>query len=535
MKRLHLFTDIFFFITLLTIISASETGDTCQTTDDCPSLHSCTDNICVHKPLFPITAREVIGTIIILTMNALLTAGGVGGGAAYVPYIMLLFSVDLQKAIAYAYACVFGGGVGNFANIVFLKNPKTKRYMINYDICLVSLPALMIGVYVGIILQRMFPPLVTNIILLLVLAYSIYKNSIKLKRILKIEKQEKIQRKEEKQKAIELAKSPAITEPQKGITPESPVQLEEREEAEEIPAMVEYDAEHPHNQDQDLDKELAKGEGDSPEKENILTIDQVPSKNSVQTNDPQPLPSPQDPLLEKRLAIEQKELKFPFNKIGLLLITVVIIVMVGLIRGTKKFDPIVGVDWSCGWDFLWFGLGILFYACTAGLYVYFVHKWQKEKARVHYEFLHEEPHLNTKRITSIMIVSLIAGIIGAIVALGGALIISPTLLDMGMPPAFAAATTGVLLIFSMFNTIFQTILNKKITGIELAWFIPLAIVFSYISSKVVNAYVRRTGRQSIILILMVFITVAGFGCVVYNLINGLIENAEKQIDFTSIC
>ncbi len=91
------------------------------------------------------------------------------------------------------------------------------------------------------------------------------------------------------------------------------------------------------------------------------------------------------------------------------------------------------------------------------------------------------------------------------------------------------------LIFSMFNTIFNTIISKRITWIEIAWFVPLAIVFSYISSKLVNGYVRRTGRQSIILILMVFITVAGFGCVVYNLINGLIENAEKQIDFMPIC
>jgi len=287
MKTLCLF--ILFFIIFNQVLSV-ETGDACQITDDCPSLHSCTNNICVHKSLFPITAREVIGTIIILTMNALLTAGGVGGGAAYVPYIMLLFVVDLQKAIAYAYACVFGGGIGNLANIIFLKNPKTKRYMINYDVNLVILPALMGGVLIGAILQRMFPPLVTNIILILVLAYSLYRNSTKLKVILKKEKQER-----NHQKAIELAKT--VTMGPQPVVSETPLQIEEREDAEVIPAMVEYDAEHVHHKEA---AEPAKPQESEPMKNNpdekvslaltttpsIQTRSQIPTAAEILPEDP---------------------------------------------------------------------------------------------------------------------------------------------------------------------------------------------------------------------------------------------------------
>ena len=516
------------FTALFAIATTAETGDICQTDDQCPALHSCTDSVCIHKTLFPLSAREIIGTALILFMSSLLTAGGVGGGAAYVPYIMLLFEVDLQKAITYAYACAFGGGLGNISNTIFLKNPKTKRFMINYDVNLIILPALMSGVLLGSVLQRIFPPLVVNILLLLVLAYSMYKNALKIKTLLKKEKHER--------KAIEMSKftiSSTQPQPQPVFTTEAPLQIEEKEEIEFFPAMVEYDAEREQIETAEAhelnDKELTKPAVKSKESVDFpeaKTSDNSPAVQNI---------SDEDLLQQKRHQIEQQMLKYPFHKLALLSINVVIIIGIGVIRGTSKFDPVVGVDWSCGWDFLWFGIMIGIFGIASAVNIYLVNKWQKEKILVGYEFLHEEPLLNTRRIISIMTASFIGGCLGSVVALGGGMVISPTLLDMGMPPAFSAAATGLLLVFSMFNTIFQQVMNKKVTGLEIAWFVPLAILCSYASSKIVNFYVRKTGRQSIILILLLLITFAGFGCIVYNLISGMVENPSQQTTFTSVC
>ena len=523
MKKLYFLIFSLAFFTFIS--SASETGDSCQIVEDCPSLHSCVENICVHKTLFPITAREVIGTIIILVMNALLTAGGVGGGAAYVPYIMLLFEVDLTKAIAYAYLCVFGGGLGNLANTIFLRNPKNKRFMINYDVNLIILPALMMGIMIGLICQRVLPPLVTNIILLFVLAYSMLKNSQKLKITWKKEKHDQHER---KVGALELAKSPSIESPTTGT------QLKEQEDAEVIPGMVQYDAEHQKQRklDEINDEELVKlsivAQKGVPDVKSLSTVTNLAPNSLI-------IQALEDPTVQKRQKIEQEQLKFPFHKLALLLVNVAIIIIVGIIRGTKVFDPVVGVEWSCGWDFLWFALALVLFGIASTVNVYLVNKWQQEKVRANYEFLHEEPLLNMKRIIKLKIAAIVAGIVGAMVALGGAMIISPSLLDMGMPPAFSAAATGVFMIFSMFNALFGTILNKRITGAELAWFLPLAILFSYVSSKAVNFYVRKTGKQSVILILLISITFFGFGCVIYNLANGMVVDYAQQTTFTSVC
>jgi len=397
-----------------------------------------------------------------------------------------------------------------------MKNPKTNRYMINFDINLIILPALMVGIMIGLILQRMFPPLVTNIILLLVLFYSMYKNYIKLKATRKKERKEHADR-ANNLKALELAKQPP-TETQRALT-EAPLQP-----GEEIPVLATAG---------NHDEEELKNDSDN-HKNDVLMTQETP-KGEGHFLMPQPSAPQVDPLAQRRLEIEAEERKFPFHKFALVFVNAVIIIVVGLIRGTKKFDPIVGADFTCGWDFLWFALGIVFFSIAAAVNIFFIHKWQKEKVRVNYVFLPEEPILDTKRITMLTVASVIAGMIGALVALGGALVIAPTLLDMGMPPAFSAATTGLFMVFSMFNAMFGTILKKGVVGNEIAWFLPLAILFSFISSKAVNYYVRKTGKQSVILIILISIIFIGFGCVIYNLINGLVEDSHLQTTFTPIC
>jgi len=242
-----------------------------------------------------------------------------------------------------------------------------------------------------------------------------------------------------------------------------------------------------------------------------------------------------DPKAEKRALLEKQEQKFPFHKVRELLLNIVVIVVVGLLRGTKKFDPITGVDWTCGYDFGWFAVTIVLFGLLLFRSIYLVLKWQKEKEEVGYEFLPEEPYMNQNKIIKLLIVSTMAGIIGAIVALGGSMIVGPTLLDFKMPPAFSAATTSVFMIFSMFNTMFQTILNGKIAAQEIAWFLPLSCVFSYFSSKLINWYIKKTGKQSTIIKCILTVTALGFGCLIYVLISGLVTDFKNETTFTSVC
>lgn len=515
-------TSVFFLLLFIVITSSRvvETGSTCGAIEDCPDLHKCEENICIHKELFPITGREVGGTIFILILNAIMTAGGVGGGAAYVPYIMLIFQYTLKQSIYIAYACVFGGGLGNLANTIRLKNPKTGRYMINFNVNMIILPALMIGVIIGVLISRMLPPFITNIVLLLVLGFSIYKNSFKLKINLSKERNDRKIRKE-----LELMEQNKVRETDR--------------QAQENPPLT-------REENNPLSDENIENEGNGPLPENkvgsipiildkvtsVSTAPNVTTRESETTSSSNPV---EDLRVTKREFLMKKEQRFPFRKIGELLINVIIIVVIGIIRGSKSFDPVVGAAWTCGWDFLWFGIAILAFLLNLTRSVYLVQKWQKEQAQAGYEFLPEDPLLNRNRIIKLVIGSVFAGIIGAIVALGGAIILGPVLLDMQIPPAFSSATTGLFMIFSMFNAMFITILDGRLSWEQLVWFLPLAFLFSFISSKLVNWYVKKTGRQSTVILCVMCGVIIGFVCVLALFIKGIVDDFQLQVKFKSIC
>ena len=515
---------IFAFILLITHASFKKTGSKCHTNDDCPDLHSCQHNVCKHKPLFPITVREVFGTIIVLLLNALLTAGGVGAGAAYVPYISLLFGVTLQQSVYIGYACVFGGGLGNLMNTIRLKNPETGRYLINFNINMIVLPALMIGVMIGLIINRVIAPVMVNIILLLVLVYSSTKNLSKLKLNLKKEKNDKIAKAKNNSNARNVAESDIgptqngsqiidegnqegfsknyIKEQENSINPlrnmsyrsnvlttnneqksnnmlttvlknnferNTTVNLETNAKEDDVIEKSEFlskiDSES-DNKIKDSQPEpsiLRTGNNDGSESQSIKSENRIQANNTVpvivinqaQNN------SVKDPMMIKREQLYLKEKEFPFYKLRQLSYIIIIIVVIGLIRGTSHFKPVVGIKWTCWWDFVWFTIAILIYSACLARNISLVLKWQKEKQEVKYEFRPEEPILDFYKIVKLIFVATCAGILGAIVALGGSMIVGPTLLDFKMPPAFSAATTGLFMIFSMFNTMFNTVLNGK--------------------------------------------------------------------------
>lgn len=67
-------------------------GKTCIYDEDCsPPFFICKFDMemnkktCGHKDFFPLTASEIFGTFVIISMGMIAIAGGLGGGALFVP------------------------------------------------------------------------------------------------------------------------------------------------------------------------------------------------------------------------------------------------------------------------------------------------------------------------------------------------------------------------------------------------------------------------------------------------------------------
>ena len=93
----------------------SKLGIACNINEDCdPPFLVCmaTNNftvpgICEHKNMFPITAWEIQGVVVIIAAGMLAISAGLGGGSIFVPLIMIYFGMNAHLAIPLSNALTF--------------------------------------------------------------------------------------------------------------------------------------------------------------------------------------------------------------------------------------------------------------------------------------------------------------------------------------------------------------------------------------------------------------------------------------------
>ncbi|EFJ18746.1 hypothetical protein SELMODRAFT_55219, partial [Selaginella moellendorffii] len=115
------------------------------------------------------------------------------------------------------------------------------------------------------------------------------------------------------------------------------------------------------------------------------------------------------------------------------------------------------------------------------------------------------------------LMALLAGILGGLLGIGGGMLISPILLEMGMPPQVTAATSAFMVFFSSSLSVAQYWLMGRIPVEFALWFSGICFVFSLVGLLVVQRAIQRYGRASIIVFLVTSVMglsallMAGFG------------------------
>lgn len=109
-------------------------------------------------------------------MSAVATTAGVGGGAVYSAIMMFVENFSASEAFPISNFIILFCSLTTFFIGVKekIKNPETR--FIDYDVVVVFCPTLLLGTKLGVILNKIFPSLILNILLILSLAFSCYKS-----------------------------------------------------------------------------------------------------------------------------------------------------------------------------------------------------------------------------------------------------------------------------------------------------------------------------------------------------------------------
>jgi uncharacterized membrane protein YfcA len=140
----------------------------CELDSDCEQapFYVCrNDFVCKHKSIFPILPVELLGLIILPILVGFANVGGIGGGGLIVSLLMTFFGFNTKESISLSGSMQFVGSVVRYFYSINSKHPEKDSTHIDYGIVIVMMPLVILGAFMGVLLNVILPPIILSIVL----------------------------------------------------------------------------------------------------------------------------------------------------------------------------------------------------------------------------------------------------------------------------------------------------------------------------------------------------------------------------------
>ncbi|KAJ6394534.1 hypothetical protein OIU77_023687 [Salix suchowensis] len=111
--------------------------------------------------------RIVAGTIIAFFGAAFGSVGGVGGGGIFIPMLTLIIGFDSKSSAALSKCMITGAAATTVLYNLRLRHPTLELPIIDYDLALLFLPMLILGISIGVTLNVLFADWMIIILLII--------------------------------------------------------------------------------------------------------------------------------------------------------------------------------------------------------------------------------------------------------------------------------------------------------------------------------------------------------------------------------
>ena len=454
---------IYLFLLLLSLLKGMEVPDRLKDIcpDGCKAYFYCDEKSqkCKFKGFFPLYPLELLELFALMISSSLATSCGIGGGIVYSSMILGVEELEPNQAFPISNVLILSCGFVTFISFTLDKYKHPKSPFVHYDMATIFAPSMLVGTKFGAILNRILPTSLLLILLSFLIIFSTKKtyNNI------------------QKAKAREA---------------------------------------------QIIDKEkflLNNSNNDNKNSNNFA------QNNNIQNNLDTKLISNNN--IEEKEKLNEEQLKLikeednPLNweRISYILFLESIVIIDQLIEGSNKVPSFIGIK-TC--SFLYW-LCFLIYVVIA---LYFVKVSLKkvnesiEKKKKIFPDFKSEVIDNVEKNTAFVIgISILAGIVSSALGLGGGMITNPLFASLGMGPKQSSSTSNFLIIVTSIAASFIFILSGQLEigySICLGFFCTCAAL---VGSFYILKYINRTGKSSILLVIMGYFCVISFLITIYKL------------------
>lgn len=419
------------------------------------------------------------------------SAGGIGGGSIMVPAMVIVMGFNIKVATPISNMGILGGALANTIFNLTKRHPAypaVDRPLIDADLSLMTIPLVIGGAVLGTLLSNLMPAYVISILFLPFLGVS---GSRMLMKGLQLQHKERVARK------IQEQPSP-LTNYLRVMTPTI------------------------------NDEEVVCGQRVRvPQDEyKFRSLSSHSSEISLQIQ-PQNETYQQSADSDTVVAILERERQFPWFKHASILLCYVVIVIMSI------GDALV----SCGGALYWLLLVVeipvvIAFAAAASVYLY---RLDQRKQKVGYAFPDGDIRWSKKIVTLFPLGSAAAGVVAGLFGIGGVLITGPIMVELGVIPEVLAAASALMVLYSS-----AAAAAKYAVFNMIAWdwaFLLCALSFAVTSCSqvfIVN-YVRRTGKQSILVLCIAATLLLALVLMTYDAVRTTLDEAGDPvtIDFCS--
>ncbi|KAK1944997.1 Sulfite exporter TauE/SafE family protein 3 [Phytophthora citrophthora] len=438
------------------------------------------------RSLSTFNTYDALGLIFISLGLAVSAAGGVGGGTILVPAMILIMGFDIKRATPVSNMAIVGGAIANAWFNIRKRHPTADRPLIDSDLSLAMIPLVMGGAVVGTILAKLLPSYILSLLFVVVLVLGGTRAVSKGMKMYQSElKSCKIQ---------EVAPSPSESTGEQCtayVVACSPASCTEDKTTDDMAADSASDS-------------LLKGSG---------------SMSSECTG----AGMADDEMLSEIL---ERERHFSVSKQG-----VIMLCYLGIVAAS-----IAGAAVTCGGTSYWLLLILEvpwiagFAVCTA-VYLFRQHCL---KVSVNYVFAAGDVHWTKETVVRFPLACAGAGLIAGLFGVGGGLVTGPLMIEMGIVPEVASSTTALMVLYSSAAATAKFAVFNMIAWDWALLLSAVALVVTAVSQVVILGFVRRTGRQSVIVLCIGATICTGAVLMTYQAIKSTIKHAGEPFE-ANVC
>ena len=229
---------------------------------------------------------------------------------------------------------------------------------------------------------------------------------------------------------------------------------------------------------------------------------------------------------------------FYYTKFLPIMLALLLTVAVVFLRGGSSMPSIIGAKKCNSKDWAVFGGYLICIVLVSVLCSSVVKKEQKLKESCNWNYSKFEKKFSNKFLMSGNLIGFVTGFLSANIGIGGGTVLIPVMMSFGFLPSVISYTTSYLVVNNKFVASLVYFLTEEVPLdylLIVGGIMFLSVLTMELKSK---QLLKRIGRQSLLSMIFVGLTILSIFLVLYSLVMDIIEkkrNDQNVLEFKSFC